>query len=186
MGSGTARHDVILEQKTVGEIGQSLLHTRLDSNGDGSGTKNMGTTADEYYHKPASDRVAIIETARIILRQTGDFPWEEFAATGSALSTGCLFKVKQDNQGTLTDIKDLLDDVPITMNADFLHFGEVSTSLSSSTNSILVATLQFRTLLGFPLSLRGDKNILLSFQTQDDLSAVASFELWINGILRKI
>jgi hypothetical protein len=186
MGNGVGGFATISEQRMIGEQGISYLHQRLDTVGDGSGTKDMATTADEYFIEPAATQVAYIETLRFIIRMSGDFPWEEFAATTGALATGCLLKIKQNNASTFTTVKDLLTGTAITINADFLHFGEVSTSISTSNDSVLVATFLFRQIMGYPIILRGDRNFLLSFETQDDLSALTSFECWASGCLRSV
>lgn len=186
MGNGVGGFATINEQRMIGEAGISYLHQRLDSNGNGTGTMDMATTADEYYIEPAATQVATIETLRFIMRQSGDFPWEEFAATTGALATGCLLKIKQNNAGLFTVVKDLLAGTVIALNADYLHFGEVSTSISTSNDSVLVATFNFRALLGYPIILYGDRHYLLSFETQDDLSALESFECWASGYLRSV
>lgn len=185
MPGGPINSQTIYETEKVGDNGYRLLRRKMDSTGDGTGTKEMATTVDEYFISPASTEDIIINTIRIILMDDGDFPWDEFAALGSSLSNGILFKMKENTSSGISDLKDLMDNSPIQQNSDFLSLGNVSTSIDPSGLSILSCDIDFRKLLGYPIRLKGPESKVLSFEVQDDFSNLTSLVVWVQGLVGK-
>ena len=181
---GPFNADVVQGKYLTGEHGYMILRRRLDSVGDGTGVTNMATVADEYFLAPGTTEDFLVNTMRIIIEDTGDFPWDEFAATGGALANGCVLKIKQANtNGVLTDVHDFgYGADSIKLNADFLSLGNVSLSIDSAGRSILTCDISFKELLGYPLRFQGKEGYRLSFKIQDDLSGLDRMEIWIHGL----
>lgn len=95
----------------------SPLVRLLDTNGDGTGTKNAngdysGAAEDFYIEPPTAEDFLI---ARIVIHITdAAIVEDEYGGLGSALTNGVVIKVKLD--GTTID---LTDGVPIKTNGDY-------------------------------------------------------------------
>lgn len=175
--------ETIDEASAYGDTGAKVFRQRMDTVGDGSGTKDLSGVADEYFIAPVSGEQIIINAMRIIIQDTGDMPWDEFAAEGGALATGCLLKIKQVNAPTnITVVVDLTDGAPIVCNADLLSIGNVSLSSGGAGISILTCDVDFRELLGYPLRLNGTDNQVLSFEVKDNLAGLDKMEIWCSGL----
>jgi hypothetical protein len=182
MPIGAINEETIRLARRVGIEGTGILRTRMDSVGDGSGTKEMAAAADVYYTLPASSEVYVIDRIQIIMKDDGSMPWEEFAATAGVIANGLRFKVIRQTASGDHDVTDLLDNEPIIDNAGFFRLGIVSRSLSGGAGqSILSCQISFPDLIGYPIRLDGEFGDGLMFEVRDDLSGLQSFEVWVNG-----
>lgn len=181
MGSVTTQ-----EIKFAGDNGIYFLRRRMDNVGDGSGIKNMAAAADEYFLVPGATDDLIINTIRIVMQDVGDFPWNEFAATGGALATGCSFKVKTLDNDVLNDLIDFMDGDTITLNSQFLSLGNTTLVEDPAGISVLTCDIDFNVLLGYPLRLHGNRGQLLSFEVADNLAGLTSLEIWVHGMMGSI
>lgn len=183
MSIGPINLDTMRRAREIGMRGVGILRERLDSVGDGSGTKEMATTANEYLIFPASSVVYVLDNIQVIIKDDGNMPWDEFAAMGAALGSGILLDTVEDKSSVITQTNDLLDNKPIVDNSEFLGIGTVSLSPAAAGQSILTCKINFRDLLGYPILLRGEHGDGLRFTTQDDLSSLQSLQVWANGIV---
>lgn len=83
----------------------------LDSVGNGTGTKNMATTADDYLIQPDGEHYQI-HRMLIQIVDGANFATDGYGA-GAALATGISLLLKDVDGSTVTD---LMDGVPITNN----------------------------------------------------------------------
>lgn len=181
MAGGPLDASSVMDIEKTGEEGFRILRRRMDSAGDGSGTKDMAGVADEYMIAPATTEDYILHSLRIIIEDTGLFAWDGFAAFGAALAQGILLKVKQLSGARMIDVVDLLDDDPITINSDLLHIGTVSLS-SVPGRSVITCDVIFKELLGYRVRLNGKSKNFLSLETQDDMSALDRMQVWVHGL----
>jgi hypothetical protein len=179
---GPISEETVRRARVIGTRGEGIIRERMDSTGDGTGTKEMATAADEYLILPGASDVYVIDNVQIIIRDNGGMPWEEFAAMGAALATGILFDTVRNGGSGLVQVVDLLDNKPITDNADLLALGTVSLSVAAVGTSVLTCKVDFESLLGFPLLFRGEHGDGLRFTTQDDMTSLESLEVWANGV----
>jgi len=166
----------------VGDNGQYFFRRRMDSVGDGSGVKNMAAAADEYFIIPAGDDDLIINSIRLIMQDVGNFPWDDFAASGGVLANGCLFKIKTLDNDVYHDLMDFMDGSAIIDNSDFLSLGNVMVVEDAAGISVLTCDIDFRALLGYPLVIRGQFGQLLSFDVRDNLAGLTNLEIWVHGM----
>lgn len=112
--------DSALRVKHIGDPTHSSRMCFLDTNGDGSGTKDMNGVADTYFIAPEPGEVITIEEIRIVIGDNkGTFLSGLFGSI-AALATGCLLRVDQVRGGEASEALDLLDGEPI-INNDMLH-----------------------------------------------------------------
>lgn len=97
-----------------------LLYRYLDTNGDGTGTKNAngnysGAVEEFYIEAQAGDSIKI---ARMIvsLEDTAVMQAEEYGNFGSALTNGITIKVLDEDDNVISD---LTNGVPIKTNAQW-------------------------------------------------------------------
>lgn len=170
-------------QKTIliGDSSHSFLGRLLDTNGDGTGIKNMGAVANTYYIKPPTSRNYIIDEIVVILVDNGALAPGLFGA-GAALATGCLLRVTEKPGASVKTIKrDILDGLTIKNNTHIAIIGN-SDRWSDIANSSIIARCNFRD-KGTPIAIHGDKGEALEFVTQDDLSGIS--ELYVQVIGRE-
>lgn len=163
----------------IGDSSHSLISRFLDSNGDGTGTKDMGCPADIYSIKPPATRNYIIDEIIVILVDNGPISPLQFGA-GAFLATGCLFRITEKAGASPAVIKrDLLDGLTIKNNTDLAIIGECD-RWSDVAESSIVARCNLRE-KGTPITLYGDKGNALEFVTQDDLSAIEALYVQVIG-----
>lgn len=163
--------------KHVGDLPQSVLLRYLDSNGDGSGTKDMGTTADDYYIEPGTNEIFLIERINISIYGPGSTGVPELDNYGviTALTTGCLMEIRRtEGASPSVVVLDLLDGEEIKTNGDLFRLGEVHIELGSS-RSGLVFRLETRKMFGGPLRVSGNKGDTFHYQVQDNLTGLIQF-----------
>lgn len=88
----------------------------LSSDGTTSGTKDMSTTADEYYIVDSTQSLAIYRMI-VSYQDAGGGTVAEYGNLNAALSTGIEVQVMR-RDGT-TVLEDLTDGVPITQNGEW-------------------------------------------------------------------
>lgn len=96
----------------------TALFRFLDTNGDGTGTKNANgnysVTADDFFIQPAAGEVFVLNRLIVELRDSQGIQAEEYGNLGSALSNGINIKVTDSSD---VEILDLTDGLPVTTNA---------------------------------------------------------------------
>lgn len=100
----------------------NLILTRfLDTNGDGTGTKNaIGdySGGEIFYIQPSSTQIFRVARLVVHYEDVAGMVGEEYGNLGSALTNGIIVRV-QDDSGTIID---LIDNEPIQTNADWGRF----------------------------------------------------------------
>jgi hypothetical protein len=149
----------------------------LDSTGDGTGTTEQATTADEYMYKPGAGVVAILERVLIGIEDNAKFAAEKYAGI-AALANGITFTIKDSN-----------DDVIHTFNPQPIkktwHYGLLAGSdeLPSEYTTGNDRTLIRWTLTkgGYPVILNGDEGEYLSCNIPDSLATLVSQIMQVQG-----
>ena len=72
----------------------------LDSVGNGTGTTEQATTADEYMYKPGSGVVAVLERMLVGVEDNANFAAEKYAGI-TALSNGIVITVKDGDDNVI-------------------------------------------------------------------------------------
>ena len=159
---------------------EELIFRNMDTNGDGTGTKNAngnyGTPDDFYFQSPYA-----VELHRMIIPigDTAGMTAEEYGNLGAALTNGWELKVK-----TAADVVklDLTDGIPIKSNAevgrvcfdvDLKDFG------TTPTNEILLARWTF-TRCGSPLILDPLDKLVITFS--DNLTGLLTHYFMVQGL----
>ena len=170
------------ELRSIGNIPLSILLRYLDSNGDGTGIKDMATTADTYFIKPPSGETFLIETINFTIQDNGLFPLDEYGSMGAALATGLLFRVQRQPVAASPEVEelDLLDNVPITKNEDLSLLGVVTVTVNGVLG-LLSLFIDMKKLFGGPLRLNGKRGDTLELVVQDDLSSLLGQFMKVGG-----
>ena len=92
---------------------REFIYRYLDSDGDGTGTKDMSTTADEYFITDADQRMFITRSLWHITDVGA--PTAALFGAATALTNGCLLLLRDEDGATVLD---LTDEVPIKANGD--------------------------------------------------------------------
>lgn len=174
--------ETISELKLMGVDQKNFLRILFSDDAMVTGTTDMATTADEYFILPASGDIYVIEKIKIIVEDDGDFPNEEFAALGSALTNGINFKLIQGSVSSYNAFSDLLGGWTLKQNSDFASLGELTYSIDVTGTSVLVCEINFPKELGYPLMLNGDTDFGILLETQDDMSNLERMYVIASGI----
>lgn len=161
----------------------SYLYRFLDTDGDGTGTKNaIGDYSDTgdgetiFYIAPPENQV--YEIARILpsVKDAGSFDSGNYG-NGISLSNGVVIRVS-DADGVLVD---LTDGNPIITNADWATLCyDVDISSFGSGNEYLHARWTFSK-AGQPIKLYGDAGHKLEVVLHDDFSDLVSHYFMVQG-----
>jgi hypothetical protein len=97
----------------------------LDTNGDGTGTKNAignySLVAQPFFIQPASNEIFLIYSFLMQLSDSGAlFSIDEYGNLNTALTNGLLVRLKRAGVVTL----DLLDGQPIKINDHYAHLAQ--------------------------------------------------------------
>lgn len=159
---------------------EEAIYRFLDTNGDGSGTKNANgdysSVADEFYFQYSRD--CEIHRMIIQLTDTSGITQEEYGNLAAALSNGYTIKVQDDSQN---DVVDLCDGVAITKNEDFGRYC-YDVSLRSWATSPANESIQARwtfSKAGHPLYLPANYRVSITFN--DNLSGLLEHYFMVNG-----
>lgn len=143
---------------------------RLDTAGDGTGTKNAtgdySGAADDFYLEAAGSNY-YVERLRVYIRDESSpaiFSSEGYAAT-TALSNGISITVED---GGSPDLVDLTDGSPITTNADWARFGTLEFPGFTSGDGVMVVDIVFHR----PIRLRASESEKLVVELNDDFTSL--------------
>jgi hypothetical protein len=140
----------------------------LDSAGNGTGTKNMATTADIYYLEAQAGQSLVVERLIISYQDAGGGTVDEYGNLNAALSTGIEIKVV-DPGGTIVD---LTDGVPVQQNGHWARFCYDAQRLDWGAGEDLFVVRWTFAKAGRPVFLNpGDR---LEFQVNDDLTLLSN------------
>lgn len=151
----------------------------LDTNGDGSGTKNANgdysSVADEFYCQP--DMSVYINRLIISIEDTSGMQAQEYGNLGSELTNGWELKVT-DASGSVK--LDLTDGIAVKTNAQIgRNCYDVDVKTWGAGDELLVARWTFGA-SGAPLYLSANDKLSVTFN--DDLSGLISHYFLIQGI----
>ena len=160
------------------------LSRTLDTNGDGTGTKNANgnysVTEDIFYIQPATNQTFDLQRIIVCIEDTNGMQAEEYGNLGSALSNGVTIRL-QDDSGTLLD---LTDGIPITTNASWgMRCYDADVKSWGAGDEILLVRWTFTSHFGHPLRLNGSKNERLEIVLNDDLSGLVAHYFAIGGAI---
>lgn len=158
--------------------GRQPFSEYLDSNGNGTGTKDMSTTADIYYLQAAANEIVVIERMIVSYQDAGGGTVAEYGNLNAALSTGIEVKVVDDN-GTIVD---LTNGVPIVSNGTWARTCYDAQRLDWGAGEDLFVVRWTFAKAGRPVFLNpGDR---LEFQVNDDLSLLTNHYACVQGYRR--
>lgn len=149
----------------------------LDSVGNGSGTTEQATTADEYMYKPGAGVVAILERLLIGIEDNAKFAAEKYSGI-AALSTGITFTIKNSADAVIHTFNPL----PIKKT---WHYGmlagsdELPSDYTTGNDRTLVRWTFAKA--GYPVILNGDEGEYLSCNVPDDLTTLVSQIMQVQG-----
>ena len=157
------------------------LYRYLDSNGDGSGTKNanldFNASPDIFYIQPPSGTIYYLNRMIVCVEDTATMQAQEYGNLGAALSNGITFKLVNDS-GTILDF---LDGIPIKTNSAYgaLCY-DVDLKSWGAGNELLVSRWTFAK-AGYPIRLDGSKNERLEANFSDDLDGLLGHYFLVQG-----
>jgi hypothetical protein len=162
---------------------RTLLSRFLDTNGDGSGTKNANgnySAAEEiFYIQPGAAQVFRIARMLVTIEDTNGMSATDYGNITSGLSTGVEIRV-QDDSGTLVD---LTDGLPVTNNAGWGSFCyDVDLKTWSTGNELLLVRWTF-TKSGQYIRLRGANNERLEVVLNDQLTGLVGHYFLVQGYI---
>lgn len=142
----------------------------IDSTGDGTGTTEQATTADEYMYKPGAGVVAIIERINIFMQTAGRITPGSYGNL-TALTTGILITTKNSSDAIIHTFTPQL--IKVTNHWGLLAGRDIIPSAFGAgvDNTNVRWTLSKA---GAPVIINGDAGEYLSVNIQDDLSALTS------------
>jgi hypothetical protein len=188
---------------------QNIILSRfLDTNGDGTGTKNANgdysDPADIFYLQPAAGKVIRLNRMIIHYEDTQGMTATEYGNLGAALTNGIVVRI-QDDSGTISDltdgvptngivvriqddsgtISDLTDGVPVKTNADWSRFcydAQLSVWVSSGapTNDVAQVRWTFGK-SGTMIRLDGDANERLEVVLSDSFTGLIDQYFMVQG-----
>ena len=163
-------------------IQQVPISRFLDTNGDGTGTKNaVGNYASptEFYIQPAAGTIYRIARMIVTIEDTTGFTATEYGNTGGALANGVTVQTKNDS-GAITD---WTDQQPVTVNSEWGKMCyDVDLKSWGAGNEILVARWTFER-SGQQIRLDGDdaNNERFVVSLNDDLTGLIQHYFLVQG-----
>lgn len=157
-----------IQQELVGDDRQGRHRRFLDVTGDGSGSKEMNTTAATYRIKPATTETYVIDEICISAADLSPLAPTGFLGL-AALSGGILLGVREE-LGSSPEIvtMDLLDGLPIKSTIGLMELGE--SDIIDQTGACAVSTKMRPKIDGRPIRISGTRGESLVCQTQDNMS----------------
>lgn len=161
--------------KLIGDPNHAELFRYLDTVGNGSGSKSMNTTPDEYIIKPPDGYIYLIDKIHIA-------GWDDAIASGatffgiSALSTGCKLELRSGpNENVLLD---LTNGELIKNNGDLACIGDTQI-INDHTATICLVYCNINP--GAPIRLDGSKEDMLVFESQVTLAGISGLRIMVVG-----
>jgi hypothetical protein len=157
------------------------LYRYLDTDGDGTGTKNANgdySGGEEiFYIQPPAGQIYNLNRMIVTVYDTTVIQAEEYGNLGAALGTGIVIRVSDDN-GVLLD---LTDGIPITTNAEWTQLCyDADVKAWGSGNELVTVRWTF-VKAGYPLRLVGDNNERLEVVLNDALDGLLSHYFMVQG-----
>ncbi len=153
----------------------SRIDVLLDSVGDGSGTTEMATTADEYMYKPSVN--VIVERLLIGMESTTRMSPDEYGDL-TALSNGIDVTAKYANGDVLHRFT--IQPIKATWHWGLLAGSDVQPSaFEAGSDRILVRWTLSKA--AYPFRLLGTEGQYFSFNVRDDLSGLTSHLVSLQG-----
>jgi hypothetical protein len=151
----------------IGDREHSSLSRFLDTNGDGSGTKDMNAAAATYYIAAVAGEAIVIDEIVLTIADVGLFTSGLFGAL-AALANGCLLNIVRVRGGSTVVVRDLLDGIPLKTNADLFAIGDISL-INDAAGSVCAIKFKHK-----PIRLESDTETeeRLVFTVRDDLSGL--------------
>lgn len=160
--------------------GREAFDHFLDTNGNGTGTKNMATTADIYYLEAQAGEILIVERLIVTYQDAGGGTVSEYGNLNAALTTGIEVKVTDDNGTTV--LRDLTDGVPVTQNGHWARFCYDHQVINYGAGEDLWATRWTFANAGRPITLYAGQR--LEMQVNDDLTNLTNHYALAQGYFR--
>jgi len=183
MPEGTVRSPVRVRSVDSTGPQRTLLSRFLDTNGDGSGTKNANgdysSTADIFYIQPGAEQVFRISRMLVSIEDTNGMSASDYGNITSGLTNGIQVR-KQDDSGTISD---LTDGLPVQSNAAWGSFCyDVELKAWSTGNELLVVRWTF-TKSGQFIRLNGSNNERLEVVLNDNLTGLIGHYFLVQGYI---
>lgn len=150
----------------------------LDSVGNGTGTTEQATTADEYMFKPTVN--VILERMLVGIEDDAKFAAEKYGGI-AALSNGILITVKDSGDNVVHTFTPKA--ITKTWEWGLISGSDVTPSDYTTGNDRVLIRWTFSK-AGRPLVIDGVKGDYLSVNVQDDLTALVSQIMQVQGFKR--
>jgi hypothetical protein len=157
-------------------MSQKWFSRYLSSDGTTSGTKDMSTTADEYYIVDTSQSLDIYRMI-VSYQDAGGGTVQEYGNLNAALSTGIEVKIVR-RDGT-TVLNDLTDGVPITTNGEWSRLCYDASRLDWGAGEDLFCVRWTFERAGSPLRLEPGQSLRMFIN--DDLSLLTNHYALVQG-----
>lgn len=158
--------DNALRLKSIGDPTHSSRMCYLDTNGDGTGLKDMNAPADIYFIAPEIGEVITIEEIRIVIGDNkGSFLSGLFGSIAQ-LVNGCLLRVDKVRGNEASEALDLLDGEPL-VNNDMLHSLCDVEFVGDFGGGVMTCKY-----IHHPVALHGNDGERLVFEVQDNLAGL--------------
>ena len=162
---------------------RTILSRYLDTNGDGSGTKNANGNysggQEIFYIQPPAGSVFRITRMLVAIEDTTGALWQDYGNITSGITNGVAVRV-QDDSGTLVD---LTDAEPVKSNVDGgSHCYDAELKTAGAGNDFVQARWTFAN-SGQMIRLVGDDNGRLEVTLDDNLTGLIGHYFKINGYI---
>jgi hypothetical protein len=155
----------------------------LDTNGDGTGTKNAtgnySASATSFFIQPPINSIYMLTQFFIQLSDAGGFVQNVYGSLATALTNGLLIRAYRGSTLTL----DLTDGIPVKNNDNFLHLSEQTfiTNWSGGADS-LTCTFDTHT-FGVTFPLNGTYLDKLEVVCNDDFTGLVDQTFLVRGYI---
>ncbi len=165
-------------------MSEDALYRYLDTNGNGTGTKqatgNYATVSDIFYIQPPAAVDYFITRLVIGVEDTTGMQAEEYGNLGAALTNGITVRL-QDSGGTVLD---LTDGLPVKTNAGWGQLCyDVDLKSWGAGNELLLVRWTFER-AGQPLRLEGEDSGRLEVVLNDDFTGLLAHTFQVQGYQR--
>lgn len=149
-----------------------IFSRHLDTNGDGSGTKNAigdySSSAEIFYIQPSATQVFRITRMMVLIRGDKSRFYSDYYGCREPLTNGVVVR-KQNDSGTMID---MTDSVPVKANGEWGRVcfdSEIYPSANGNTDTYLRVRWTFER-AGYPIRLVGADNERLEVVLNDDFT----------------
>jgi hypothetical protein len=166
-------YDEALKIHHLGSPEHPILSELLDTVGDGSGTKDMATSADTYLLAPPAGLLYVIDAIHLVITDGAALDVDGWGSL-AALTLGCNFDIKQGVAPV--SAHDFTSGVTLKSHGHLARLGPIE-----FTSTALGCIARVHICENTPFRLDGDRDETLVFQTLDDLTALSSMEVGVFG-----